>query len=374
MKIPLFKIYSDNSDQSAVLKIIKSGQNWSVGPEIEEFETKLSKYCGTKYALSFNSGTSALFSGLSSLNIGVGDEVIVPAFTYIASVHPVALLGATPVFTDIEETSCGLDPTDVEAKITKKTKAIVAVHYAGFPCQINTLRKIAKKHNLFLIEDAAESLGSKINQKMTGSFGDFGIISFSQSKVISCGDGGAIITNDHKIYSKTRLLRDLGKRNIKDKTFDDKPYEFLIPGYNLRLNNILAALGISQLEKINRLIKKRQAIAKFYRQQLADIPEIITFSQPNNYSVSYQIFPILAERRDELSAYLTKNGIGNRIYFESLANSFCYRKFKTSLPITDQISKKILAIPFFAGISNDEIRFIVGLIKKFYNKKSKDKI
>ncbi|MCX6810602.1 MAG: DegT/DnrJ/EryC1/StrS family aminotransferase [Candidatus Berkelbacteria bacterium] len=366
MKIPLFKTCSDANDIKAIDGIIKSGLNWSVGPAINEFEDKLAQYCGTKYALSFNSGTSALFAGLSSLNIKSGDEIIVPAFTYIASVHPIALLAATPVFADIEKTSCGLDPADVEVKISKKTKAIIAVHYAGFPCRIKELRKIAKKHNIFLIEDAAESLGSKINGKMTGSFGDFGIVSFSQSKVISSGDGGVILTNEKKIITRARLLRDLGKQNTDDKTFDHKPYEFIAPGHNLRLNNILATLGITQLEKIDRLIKKRSASAEIYEQKLVGIPEIKTFDPPSDNSISYQIFPILAERRDELSEFLSKHGISNRIYFKSLAQSYCYSKFKTKLPVTDNISQKILAIPFFTDISKDEIQYVVNVIKKFY--------
>jgi len=366
MKIPLFKTYSDSDNVKAVTKLVKSGLNWSVGPEIEKFETALSSYCGSKFALSFNSGTSALFAGLSALDIKKGDEIIVPAFTYIASVHPVSLLGATPVFADIEESSCGLDPLDVEKKITNKTKAIIAVHYAGFPCQINALRKIAKKKKLYLIEDAAESLGSSFGDKMTGTFGDFGIISFSQSKSISCGDGGAILTNDKKIYDSARLLRDLGKRNINNRDFDNIPYEFISVGHNLRLNNILAALGISQLDKINQIIRKRATVAAIYQQELTTINEVKTFAFKNESYVNHQIFPILAEKRDELSVFLNKHGISNRVYFKSLTDSYCYSKFKTKLPVTDKIAEQILAIPFFTNISRAEIDYVVTNIKKFY--------
>jgi dTDP-4-amino-4,6-dideoxygalactose transaminase len=164
-------------------------------------------------------------------------------------------------------------------------------------------------------------------------------------------------------------MRDLGRRNKDDKTFGGKPYDFITPGHNLRLNNILASIGISQLAKIEKLIAKRSKNVEIYQEKLAEISEIKTFCFPEGQRISYQIFPFLAERRDELSEFLTKNNIGNRVYFESLANSFCYRKFKTKLPVTDAISRKILAIPFYTNISKNEIIHIVGLIKQFYQKK-----
>ncbi len=182
--IPLFKIYWDKQDITRVNEVIKSGMNWATGPNIQEFEKLLADYIGVKYAVTFNSGTSALHAILLAYDIGKGDEVIVPSFTFIATANCALFVGAKPVFAEIEGTTYGLDPEDVERKITSKTRAIIPVHFGGCPCRIGELKQIAKKHKLLLIEDAAESLGAEFKGKKVGSFGDAAVFSFCAPKAV----------------------------------------------------------------------------------------------------------------------------------------------------------------------------------------------
>jgi len=195
-KIPLFKSYWDENDVGAVAKVIRRGSYWATGPEIELLENNIAKFVGKKYALSFNSGTSALHAALLGHNLTKG-EIIVPSFTFISTVNSVVLAGAKPIFAEIEENSYGLNAEDVKKRMTSKTKAIIPVHYGGAPCkEINILKEIAEDHNLLLIEDAAESLGSKIKNEMVGKLGNSSMFSFCQNKIITSGEGGIIVTDE----------------------------------------------------------------------------------------------------------------------------------------------------------------------------------
>jgi len=205
-KIPLFKMYWDKSNIDAVAKVIKRGSYWAVGPEIDQLEENLAKYIGIKYAVGFNSGTSAIHAGLLAHRINSG-EVIVPSFTFISTANVVILAGAKPVFAEIEEETYGLDLEDTKEKINSKTKAIMPIHYGGAPCKnIEALKEICDDHSLVLIEDAAESLGAKIKDKMVGTFGHSGIFSFCQNKIITAGEGGMLVTNSKDVYQKLKLI------------------------------------------------------------------------------------------------------------------------------------------------------------------------
>ena len=190
MNIPLFKIYWDEDDVREVTSVIKNGMYWASGADIGEFENKVAEYVGVKNSVAVNSGTSALHVSLAAHGIGEGDEVIVPSFTFIATANAPLFVGARPVFAEIEETNYGLDPQDVETRITPNTKAIIAVHYGGSPCRVQELKEVARRHNLVLIEDAAESLGAMADGKKIGSFGDSAILSFCAPKIIATGEGG----------------------------------------------------------------------------------------------------------------------------------------------------------------------------------------
>ncbi len=231
-KIPLYKVYWDKSDVKAVTKVIKRGTYWAVGPEIEEFERVVANYVGVKYGVSFNSGTSALHAVLLAYGIRQGDEVIVPSFTFIATANAPLFVGAKPVFADMEDSTFGLDPNDVERKITKKTKAIMPIHYGGLPCRIEELKKIADEYDLLLIEDAAESIGASINGRKVGSFGNAAMFSFCGNKVITTGEGGIILTNSGEIYERLKLIRSHGRLESEPYFMTTKMLDYIMLGYN----------------------------------------------------------------------------------------------------------------------------------------------
>jgi perosamine synthetase len=261
-KVPLFKIYWDDRDIATVRETIQRGMFWAIGPNIRKFEEMLADYLGTKYALVFNSGTSALHAILIAYGLKEGDEVIVPSFTFIATANAPLFVGTKPVFADIEVTTYGLDPEDVRRKITPKTKAIIPIHYGGSPCLILQLKGIADENNLILIEDAAESLGAEVEGKKVGHFGDAAILSFCSNKVISTGEGGAVVTDSTDIFNKLSLVRSHGREENAN-YFDTTGYmDYVTLGYNFRMSDITAGLGVSQLEKIGSNIKMRQNNAK----------------------------------------------------------------------------------------------------------------
>jgi len=379
MKIPLFKIYWDKEDIKAIIKVIKSGKNWAEGSEIEKFEQNLARYIGKKYALVFNSGTSALHSLMIAYEIREEDEVIVPSFTFIATSNTPIFVNAKPVFSDIEEDTFGLDPKSIEKKITKKTKAIIPIHYSGIPCKIRELKKIAKKYNLILIEDAAESLGAKINNKKIGTFGDSAILSFCQNKIITTGEGGAVITNSKNIYEKLKLIRSHGRLE-KGNYFSSIEYmDYITLGYNFRMSNILASLGISQLKKIDKLIRMRRENADYLTKKLLGIKNIILPNSLKDYFNVYQMYTIRVKEgnkmRDMLKKYLYEKGIMTKVYFYSVhLTSFYRKKFgckNGDLPITEKISDQVLTLPMYPNLTKKEMDYIAQEIKIFFRKYGK---
>ncbi|UYP48048.1 UDP-4-amino-4-deoxy-L-arabinose--oxoglutarate aminotransferase [Candidatus Lokiarchaeum ossiferum] len=377
-KFPLFDIYWDKSDVENVSNIIKRGSYWAVGPEIKEFEKKISEFFNCKYALAFCNGTAALHSLLLAYGITSG-EVIVPSFTFIATANAVILAGATPIFADIEDETLGLDPVDVERKITSKTKAIIPVHYGGKVCKnIHKLKDIAVKNNLLLIEDNAESFGAKIDNFYAGTIGDSAILSFCQNKILPTGEGGAIITNDQDLYEKLILIRSHGRVEQKNIDYfsDIHMEDYVQVGYNYRMPTICAALGISQLEKIEFLIKKRRKIGNYYDKNLKDISEIEILPEYFGSRNVYQLYSILVKDpfvREELQDYLMKRNIFTKIYFAPIHLKSYYKlKYKYSegyLPVTEKISKKILTLPISLTFSEEEQNYIIDSIKEFFLKK-----
>jgi len=371
-KIPLFKIYWDKSDVSAVSDVVKSGKFWAEGAQIRGFEEKLAAYIGRKYCAVFNSGTSALHALLASYGIGCGDEVIVPSFTFISTANSALFVGARPVFADIEAETFGLDPEDVERKITKKTRAIIPVHYGGCPCKINELKSIAQKHNLVLIEDAAESLGARLNNKMTGTFGEAAILSFCQNKIIATGEGGAAVTDSRKVYEKMKLFRSHGRLETENYFSSVKPFDYINLGYNLRMPTIIAALGLSQLKKADKLIALRRKSAAYYYERLREIPEVRPISVAKEAFCVYQLYPVMISGgRDGLIKYLAKKGIMSKVYFSPVHKTHFYKKMMPGLKglaKTEKASRCILALPFYPGITKDEMDHVVDNIKIFFRR------
>jgi len=374
-KIPLFKMYWDTQDIAAVTSVIKRGSYWTMGPELEQLENSIASFIGKKYGITYNSGTSALHATLLAYDIKQDDEVIVPSFTFIATANVVALTGATPVFADVETHSYGLDPVNVLEKITSKTKAIIPVHYGGGPCKnIKTLKEIAKEHHLILIEDAAESLGAKIHDRLVGTFGDAAMFSFCQNKVITAGEGGIIVTDSKHIAEKLRLIRSHGRVESKEGYFaTTQELDYIQAGYNYRMPSINAALVLSQFKKFDKIIKMRREKAAYFTKKLSKIKNIRAPAESKGEHHVYQLYTIeLPDKktRDHLQQQLTKAGIMTKVYFEPIhLKTYYIKEFnykQGDLPVTEELSEKLLTLPLYPTLTRKEMNYIITTIEKGY--------
>jgi len=370
MNIPLFEIYNDENDIKLISEEIASGKFWAVGSRVTEFEEMIADYIGTNYAVVMNSGTSALHAALLAYGIGKNDEVIVPSFTFISTANCALFVGAKPVFADIEEETFGLNPESVENMINKNTKAIIPVHYGGCPCKIEELKDIAENNDLVLIEDAAESFGASINGKNTATFGDANVLSFCQNKVISTGEGGAVVTDSEEIYEKLNLIKSHGRFERGNYFTSVGSFDYVGLGFNWRMSNLTATLGISQISKVDEIIKMRQDNVKYLSKRIQEeTDEIIIPEVPKGYSHVYQLFSVLANKRDELINYLSENGISSKIYFDPVHESEFYKnklKYDDNLPITDKIYEKTITLPMFPSLTPEQMDYIAETIGKFY--------
>ncbi len=369
-QIPLFKIYSDDEDVAQVAEVIRSGMNWATGPKVAEFESMITEYVGAKYAVTLNSGTSALHADLIAHEIHSGDEIIVPSFTFIATANSPFFIGAKPIFADIETDTYGLDPEDIKERITKKTKVIMPIHMGGCSCKIEEIREIAEDHKILLIEDAAESLGAKIGNKKVGTYGDSAMFSFCGPKVITTGEGGVIVTESKDIYEKIKLLRSHGRADTKDYFSTNEYLDYVSLGYNFRMSNITAALGIAQLHKIDYVIQRRRENAEYLTEKLNRLaPQIKTPNPPDGYYHLFQMYTIEAPKRDELMNYLGQHGIMAKVYFPPVHLSHFYKnvlKMKPNLPVTEKTAERVLTLPMYPDLTKDEMDYMVEKIQRFY--------
>lgn len=373
-KIPLYKVMVNKDDKKIISRIIDRGTFWAMGPEIEEFETALSNYIGTKFCVSFNSGTSALHGSLISYGIGSGDHIAVPSFTFIATVNSPLMVNAVPQFIDIEEKTLGLDPEKLEKLITKKTKAIIPIHYGGLPCQIDKISSVSKITKKILIEDAAEAIGSKFKNKKIGTFGDSAIFSFAGNKVITTGEGGAVITNSEKIYKKLKLIRSHGRLDKQNYFQSISKPEYVSLGYNWRMSSITAALGIIQLSRIDTIINLRRKKARALNSKLKKIKEIIIPQEPKESLHTYQMYPIRLANlkiKNKLMKFLEQKRIMTKIFFHPVHLSKFYKNRNLSshnLSITEKISDQILCLPIYPDLKTEEINYICNSISEFFEK------
>ena len=369
-KVPLFKIYWEEDDVESVAEVIRSGMNWATGPKVEEFEQMIVDYTGVDHAVTFNSGTSALHAAMIAYGIGPGDEVIVPSFTFIATANAPLFVGARPVFADVEEETFGLDPSDVGEKITRKTRAIIPIHVGGCPCHIRELAEIARDRNIPLIEDAAESLGSKVGERKVGTFGDSGMFSFCGPKVITTGEGGVLVTNRKDLAERLKLIRSHGRAETRDYFSTNEYLDYVTLGYNWRFSNILAALGIAQLAKIDRIIEMRRKNAAYMTKRLnRDVPKVKTPSPPDTYYHLFQMYTIRTQRRDALMDHLGKKGIMGKVYFPPVHLTHFYRNIlhdQSSLPVTEKLARDSLTLPMYPALSTEEMDLMISEIRTFH--------
>lgn len=325
----------------------------SSGKYIEIFENEFAKFCGTKYAVAVSNGTAALHLALMALGVKEGDEVIVPDLTFAATINAVLHAKATPVIVDVEKDHWTIDPKEIEKAITAKTKAIIPVHLYGQPCNMKQIMNIAKKHNLFVVEDCAEAHGAEFKNKKVGSFGNVGCFSFFANKIITTGEGGMCVMNNRTIYEKMRVLRDHGMSKTKK-------YWHTQIGFNYRMTNLQAAIGCAQLEKLNQLLRVRQDLENKYREILTNIP-FIEFQKtfPDRKKVTWLVSVLIKNRKRNF--YLKKllaNKIDVRPFFYSLGSMPIYKKYLFSSKNSLQISKQGLNLPTGADIKESDIQKI----------------
>ncbi len=368
MQIPLSKPWITEEDIKAVEEVLRTPY-LSLGPKLPEFESILAKVVQRKFAIAVNSGTSALHLIIRSLGIKDGDEVITTPFSFIASSNCILFERAKPVFVDIDPKTYNINPELIEGKITEKTKAILAVDVFGQPANWDKLTKIAEKNNLYLIEDSAEAIGSEYKEQPTGSFGVAGIYAFYPNKQITTGEGGVILTDDENIYKLSRSMRNQGRGEGETWLYHTRL------GYNYRISDINCALGISQLNRLNKIIELRDAVAKMYSQKLSEVEEVITpYISPNTTKMSWFVYVIRLQddfderKRDIIIERLEERGIQTRNYFEAIhLQPFYVEQFgfkKGDFAITEFVSERTIALPFYTTMTEEEIDYVVNNLKE----------
>lgn len=371
-KIPLSNPDVTEKEIKAILGVLKTS-HLSLGDKYLEFEKIMAKYSGVKYAVTVNSGTSGLHLIMRSLGIGEGDEVITTPFSFIASSNCVLFEKAKPVFIDIDEKTFNIDVDKIEEKITSKTKAILAVDVFSQSADWDKLKKISKKYSLYLIEDSAEALGSEYNGKRCGGFGDAAIFAFYPNKQITTGEGGIVLTNNKKIYESCRSMANQG-RKVKD----GKWLEHIMLGYNYRLDEMSCALGIVQMQRIKEILGKRARIAALYNKKLKDVEGLeIPYIKPGN-KLSWFVYVIklsekFAGRKKEIIIKeMDKRGISCGRYFQTIHLQPFYKNefgFKEGdFPISENVSERTIALPFFNNLTEKEIDFVVKNLKEIISK------
>lgn len=371
--IPLYKIYVDDEDVNLISKVIKRGSNWALGPEIEEFELALKNYVGVDYCATLNSGTSALHALFLAYGFGEGDEILVPSFSFISTANSVLFVNAKPKFIDIEETTFGIDPQLILENISPKTKAVVPMDYGGLSCKIFEINEITKYRNLTLIEDAAEALGSTVNGKKVGSNADSSIFSFCGNKILTTGEGGAVVTNSKDIYEKIKLIRSHGRLDVTNYFNNPSQSQYIGLGYNWRMSSLTATLGLSQLNKLDKIIKKRQENANYISSRLTKFKQIIVPNPPNGYEHIYQMYTIRLPNkqiRNGLQNYLLKKKIFSKVYFSPIHLTDFYKNKidirSNSLQVTEKIADSVLTLPLYPNMTSDEKNYLIESISEFF--------
>jgi perosamine synthetase len=373
--IPYGKQNISQDDIDAVVKCLKS-DFITTGPKIPEFENALCEFSNTDYAVAVSSGTAALHCAMVALGITKGDEVIVSTLTFAASANCIVYQNATPIFADSIENSLLIDPVDVERKITSKTKAIIAVDYAGQPCDYDALRTICDKYNLFLVSDACHSIGGSYNNKKTGSLADITCFSFHPVKHITTGEGGAALTNNEDLASKMRIFRNHGittdyrQRELNGAHY----YEMTQLGFNYRITDFQCALGISQLKKLNLWIEKRNQIAEIYDSAFLELKKITPLYNNENVLNAYHLYVVKLDEslnRDAIFLKMRNAGIGVNVHYIPVHLHPYYKNtFATTegqCPVAEEAYQHIISLPMFPSLSYDEILYVIDSLSKFSN-------
>lgn len=367
--IPYGKQSISSPDIAAVNKVLRS--NWiTQGPNIQAFENSISAYTGAKFAVAVNNGTTALHLAYLAAGIKRGDEVIMPANTFVATANAALYIGARPVFADIDPIYWNIDPQDIPKRITKRTTAIVVVHFAGHPCDMSAINKIARKHRLIVIEDAAHALGASLGKNFVGNLGSFATtFSFHPVKSITTGEGGMIVTNIKTAAATMRLLRSHGvTKNSAGKNV------MTSLGYNYRITDFQAALGSAQMTRLKAFITQRHRAVKWYREEIGDLTAIQLPSQKTGVRSAWHLFVIRVKEpkdRDPLFASLTKAGIGVNYHYPPVYSHPYYQTHgyrRISLPETERYAATCITLPLHTHLTRQQVRYISKIIRRYFHR------
>lgn len=363
-RIPMSAPDITEEDVQAVVEVVRSGR-LALGPKTEEFERLVADYIGVKHAVAVSSGTAALHLIVKALGIGPGDKVLVPSFTFVASANVILYEGATPVFVDIEPETYNLDPEDLKRKLTPRTKAIMVVDVFGHPAEWDEILSIAEKHNLKVIDDSCEAIGAEYKGRKLGQFGDAAAFAFYPNKQMTTGEGGVIVTNNDEIARLCRSLRNQGRGEMGSWLEHERL------GYNYRMTEMSAALGVSQLKRIETLLAKRERVAQMYTERLSEL-ELVRPPVVRPYvRMSWFVYVVTLAKglhRDPVMKALEKKGIPSRGYFSPVHLQPYIRELlkirEGMLPVTESVAQRTIALPFHSNLSPAEIDIVVEALKE----------
>lgn len=357
MAIPVF----NGNEKKYLDECIDTGWVSANGRFVNEFEAKFAEYCGVKYAISCANGTVSLHLALMALDIGPGDEVIMPTLTYIATANCVKYCGATPVFVDSDPDTFNISAEDIEKKITPRTKAIIPVHLYGLCSDMDAINAIAKKHGLYVIEDAAEAHGAMIGNRKSGTMSDIGSFSFFGNKIITSGEGGMVVTNNEELYKKMKLIKGQGMS-------PEKRYWHVIVGYNYRMTNMQAAVGLAQLENIEWHIAQRKRVAEEYKKHFGGYELVRMQDCPEGYTHVYWMNNVILSdkvklSRDEVMKRMEQHDIEMRPVFYPMHVMPPYYDADASFPVAEKLAGRGISLPSHAMLTNEDIAFISNTLK-----------
>lgn len=339
------------------------------GNYVEAFENGFAEFCGAAYGVAIVNGTAALHIALLALGIEPGDEVIVPDLTYIASANAVTYCGARPVFADVDPATWTLNPTDVARKLSPRTRAIMPVHLYGHPVDMDPILELAQAHNLYIVEDAAEAHGAEYKGRRTGTLGDVGVFSFYGNKIITTGEGGMLVTNDSSLASKARLLKGQGMD-------PQHRYWFPIIGYNYRMTNMQAAIGLAQLERIEWFIERRREVARWYDAAFSSLPVLKPIEETWAKN-SYWLYSICVNKeidRDLLMNHLLERGVETRPFFYPMHDMPPYREaIHGALPVSSRLAAQGLSLPSSANLTQEDVAYIAQVLQESLAKQEVEK-
>lgn len=373
-RVPLSDIDFDEAESLAVEKVLKS--RWlTMGKVTQEFEASFAAHVQSRHAIAVTNATAALHLACLALGLGPGDEVIVPSLTFVATANAVRYVGATPVFADIASyDNLNISPEAITALITTKTRAIIVVHYSGYPCDMEAILSIAKQNGLFVIEDAAHAIGSELNGRHLGTWGDIGCFSFFSNKNMTTGEGGMLTTDNDELAQKLNRLRSHGMTSLTWDRHKGHAYSYDVVdlGYNYRIDEIRAAIGLVQLSKVERNNERRRLLTQVYRDALQELtPQVDVPFQHHLGKTSAHIMPVLLPRdtkRQDFIESMKGNGIQTSIHYPPIHTFASYKDDTVwNLPVTEDVAKREITLPLYPAMSNDDVIIVVSAIRASLN-------